>query len=76
MPRHELEASDIPGLTPQECRDWKLLKPKRDRGEAMMPAELGRYREIKDKLKHLRDEEKKLRTPHHKINNSKDDSNP
>lgn len=67
LPRTELEPSDIPGLTDAECRDWKLLKPKRDRGQAMTPEELARYRDLKDKLKRLKDEEEeekeRLQTP-------------
>lgn len=78
LPVPEPEVSDIPPLTPPECKEYKRLKGKRDRGDAMSPAEMARYKELKDKIKKYKDEEEKnnqLRTPPQKVQASPEKSN-
>lgn len=62
-----MAASDIPPLDDVECHDFKQLKGKRDRGDQMSPDELGRYRDLKDKIKKHKEDEQKtnqsMRTP-------------
>jgi len=51
LAKPDIEESDIPGLNAADCRDYKLLKAKHDRGEAMTPEEIARYRDLRDKLR-------------------------
>jgi len=61
-------------LTPPECKDYKRLKAKRDKGDKMTPEELARYRELKDKIKKHKDDEAQanaaMHTPPHRENRS------
>ena len=51
LPNQLPNISDILGLTPPECREWKRLKGYRENGEKMTPEQLQRYRFLKDKIR-------------------------
>ena len=63
LPNQFPDISDILGLNPPECREWKRLNGKRQSGDKMTPEELQRYRFLKDKIKKAQEEEDRKNRP-------------
>ena len=63
LPNQNPDISDILGLTPPECREWRRVKGLRDNGDKMTPDQVQRYKFLKAKIRRAQEEEDERNRP-------------